>query len=575
MKKQIIILHIVFIMGLLLPAYSLFGQDLSNLDKKDPLKVNGSVSANQVYFNQSGKQDYGRDPYSYYLMGRLNIAVYGWNIPLSYRYSNQDHNFQQPFNQFSLSPKYKWIKAHIGYSSMSFSSYTLSGHQFYGAGIELQASDNFEVSMMYGRLKKATQPDSLNMDLEPSFRRRAYGMQATLRKWNGRHTVTIFRSKDEQASLDSIPVKREILPEENLVMSFKTSQTIFRDFSFNFEYAGTAITSDIRSKINTRDIPRFFNNTMGLFTPRQSSSFHNALNASMNYSFESSSIALEYERVEPEYRTHGAYYFRNDLENLTINGQTTFFNDKVNLGFNTGLQHDDLNDHKEKKMKQMVSSVNLGLNLTDNLNININFSNFQSYTNIKNRFEEINSTDPYSNLDTLDFTQISRNMGFSASYQLSSDKKTRQQISLNGSWQEASSEQGDVPVNSGNTFYNLSASYNYTLQPTGLSVNTTFNMNQNKGQGMSSMIFGPNLAVNKSFLDRKLRSSLSVSYNRNYTENDLTNEVYNVRLSNSFKWKEQHSLQLSAIYMNRQSPGSVIGGFSQFTIRMNYSYRFK
>jgi len=574
MKIRRHVLHIFLLLMPMLFGYELFGQDLSNLDEKDPIKITGSASANQVYYGQSGSQS-GRDPYSYYLMGRLNVALYGWNIPLSYRYSNQSRSFQQPFNQFSLSPRYKWIQAHVGYSSMSFSNYTMSGHQFYGAGLELKPTNDIEVALMYGRLKRATEADTSHQNREPSFRRKAYGIQTTLKKWNGTYTFTLFRSKDEQSSLDSIPVQQGILPEENLVLSFKTSKTLFQNFSFDLEYAGTAITSDLRSRTNDVGVPVIYNNAGAIFTPRQSSSFHKALKTSMNYQFESASLALAYERVDPEYRTHGAYYFRNDLENITINGQSTFFEERINISMNAGLQRDDLNNQKTQQMKRLVSSVNAGFRASDRLNINVNYSNFQSYTHVKNQFEDINNTRPYNNLDTLDFTQISQNMGFSLSYKLKSTEKTRRQISLNGSWQEASSEQGDVPVNSGSKFYNLNASYNYSIQPIGLSLNTTVNMNQSRNAGKRSSIFGPNVSVNKSFFDRKLRSSFSTSYNRSYSGGEVNSEVFNIRFSNSFKWKEQHSLQMSMIYMNRKRPNVDVEGFSEFTIRMNYNYRFK
>jgi hypothetical protein len=547
---------------------------LSNLDEKKPVKITGSVSANQVYYGQSGNQG-RRDPYSYYLMGRLNLALYGWNIPLSYRYSNQNSRFRQPFNQFSLSPKYKWIQAHVGYSSMSFSNYTMSGHQFYGAGLELQPTNELEVALMYGRLKKATHPDTSKRHSEPSFQRRAYGLQTTLNKWNGTYTFTLFRSRDKVSSLDSVPVQQGILPEENLVLSFRTQKTLFSNFSFDFEYAGSAVTSDIRSSKNETGVPGVYNHMGGLFTPRQSSSFNKAIKASMNYQFEKASLALAYERVDPNYRTHGTYYSRNDMENITINGQTSFLKEKINISMNAGLQQNDLNDQKAQRMRKLVSSVNASARVTKRLNINVNYSNFQSYTHVKNKFEEINNVRPYSNMDTLDFTQISQNMGFSMSYKLKSTKKTRQQISLNGSWQKASSEQGDVPVNAGSRFYNLNTAYNYSVQPIGLSVSASVNMNQSHNSGSRSSIFGPNLAVNKSFLQRKLRCSLSSSYNQSYTKSKLNSEVLNLRLSSSFKWKKQHSFRLSMIYMSRKRPNTDLNGLSEFTIRMNYNYRFK
>lgn len=568
------IIYSLFLSLLLFPGSCLMAQNLTNLHEKEPVRITGSVAANQVLYGSSGDLA-GRDPYSYYLMGRMNIALYGWSIPLSYRYSNRNHTFQQPFNQFSLSPSYKWIQTHIGYSSMSFSPYTLSGHLFYGAGLELKPTSELEVSLLYGRLKKATRPDTSIRSAQPSFRRMGYGLQTTLNKWNGSYTLTVFHSRDERSSLDSVPLQQGVLPEENLVLSMKASQTLWQNFSFDIEYAGTALTCDTRSAQNDISIPGVFQHTGGLFTPRQSSSFHKALKSSFSYQFESSSLALAYERIDPGYRTHGAYYFRNDLANMTLNAQTVLFSDRMNVSVNAGLQHDDLNNQKSQQMKQLVSSVHLGFRFTNRLTMNLSYSNFQSYTHVKNQFEEINSVNPYNHLDTLDFTQISQNMSMSMTYQLSSSKTSRQQVSLNGSWQQAASEQGDVPMNAGSIFYNVNAAYGHTVQPIGLSLNAALSMNHSRNAGISSAIWGPTLSVNKSFFDRKLRSAISSSYNRSYSNHKLNGTVMNVRLSNGFKWKKQHTVQLSMMYMKRKRPLEELGNVAEFTLRMNYNYRFR
>ncbi|HEX2970287.1 MAG TPA: hypothetical protein VHO46_14405, partial [Bacteroidales bacterium] len=130
------------------------GQDIESIGKEHPLKINGGLSANQIFYDAAGSES-RRKQYTYYLAGNLVFNLYGWSVPFSYTYSNQQSSFQQPFNQYGLHPRYKWITAHIGYSSMTFSPYTLNGHQFMGAGVELTPGSKFRFSAMYGRLQKA------------------------------------------------------------------------------------------------------------------------------------------------------------------------------------------------------------------------------------------------------------------------------------------------------------------------------------------------------------------------------------------------------------------------------------
>jgi hypothetical protein len=121
---------------ILLSVTSGFTQNIETIGKSKAVSVTGGVSLNQVAYAVRGIES-RRDPYTYYASGNINFSLYGWSVPLSFAYSNHRTTFQQPFNQYSLNPTYKWITAHAGYTSMSFSPYTVSGHIFFGGGVDL------------------------------------------------------------------------------------------------------------------------------------------------------------------------------------------------------------------------------------------------------------------------------------------------------------------------------------------------------------------------------------------------------------------------------------------------------
>ncbi|MDP4226437.1 MAG: hypothetical protein Q8910_08650, partial [Bacteroidota bacterium] len=99
-------------------SLSLCGQELSNIGKSPLFNLNGGLSINQTYNWSDVNGSYDK-PYAYTLAANLNLSVYGWSIPVSGMYSNRKWSYQQPFNQFSVNPSYKWIKLLIGYNSMS------------------------------------------------------------------------------------------------------------------------------------------------------------------------------------------------------------------------------------------------------------------------------------------------------------------------------------------------------------------------------------------------------------------------------------------------------------------------
>lgn len=576
MRRVLKSFSVVLTLLILLSKLS-FSQDLGAIGQKDQLNVTGGISTNQVYYNAFGA-DQRRDPYNYFLTGNINFNIYGWNVPFSYTYSNQNSSFQQPFNQYSMHPYYKWVKAHIGYTSMTFSPYTLSGHLFYGAGLELTPGDKFKIEMMYGRLNKAVNYDSIAKNNIPTYKRTGYGLKLGYNLKTGVIETMFFRSKDESGSLDSslFPADLNLTPEENLVLSVKTNQKVYKGFSLSFEYSASAITKDTRLGDSTSQANNIFKYVGPFFNANNSSSYYNAFNAGLQYSFNVSSLSLRYERIDPEYQTHGAYYFTNDLENIAINATTALFKQKVNIGANVGIQRDDIDNQKMSSMQRVVSSFNVGINAWEKFNISLAYSNFQSYTNIKSQYDRLTELTPYDNLDTLNFTQISQNANANIGYNIKNTESIRQQLNLNVSYQKAADKQGTSNTNAGSDFINLNTAYSHSVVPLTLSVTLAANYNRSNSVNLVTEMFGPTLAINKSFFDKLLRSNISVTWNNAYSNSALTSRVISVRFTNSVNYKKQHSINLSLVYVNRHNPlAEITKDFSEFTATLGYNYNFR
>lgn len=118
-----------------LTPMSITAQDLENIGsrtvdkiKNSPLKINGGISANSIFYNSNGRS--AREPFTYFLQGNLNVSWLTFSMPLSYSFTNTGNQlgYQTPFkfNRLSIHPKYKWIQSHIGDVAMTFSPYTLS-----------------------------------------------------------------------------------------------------------------------------------------------------------------------------------------------------------------------------------------------------------------------------------------------------------------------------------------------------------------------------------------------------------------------------------------------------------------
>lgn len=151
-------------------------QDISQIAKSDPLIITGSIGTNNTYFHSSAGLGY-MSPLSNSFFANLNFNIYGFSMPFSIYFSNDNLNFSYPQFSFNLSPSYKNFTAHIGQSSMPFSQYVLN-MSFNGVGLEWR-DKQFRASAFYGVLRRAVNdnPDDPTARI-PQYRRYGWGISA-------------------------------------------------------------------------------------------------------------------------------------------------------------------------------------------------------------------------------------------------------------------------------------------------------------------------------------------------------------------------------------------------------------
>ena len=136
-------------------------------------------------------------------------------MPLSATYSQQETTFLQPFNQLGFSPTYKGVTLHGGFRNLNYSSLTLGGHTFLGAGADVvipmkKGPFNYKVSAMYGRLRRAVNPIEAELNsVDPAYKRMGYGASlGVIGRENSRNflDLILFRGYDDEESLSLIHI---------------------------------------------------------------------------------------------------------------------------------------------------------------------------------------------------------------------------------------------------------------------------------------------------------------------------------------------------------------------------------
>lgn len=566
-----------FIFSLFLFSSLVLAQDLEKIAKAKFLKVSGGVGTDQVFYNATGISDRRNAPYQYYFNGNLNATILGEiQVPVSFTYSNQKFNYSQPFNQqqfnrFGISPKYKWVTVHAGWRSMNFSPYSLSGHTFLGGGIELKPG-KWSFSGMYGRLLKAVEYDSVGFASgnKPIYQRIGMGVNAKYENNGNQYGFSLFRSTDNASSLNLPLDSIGVTPEENFVWSVLMKQKLSPKFTIEGEYANSTLTTDSRVQDETKQ------KALGIIQENATTRNYNAFKAKATQAIGKSRIGMGFERVDPNYRTHGAYYFNNDLQSITALFATQVLKDKINFSIDLGQQRNNLDKSKVSTMKRWVTNVNMGYQLSKKVNFTATYSNFQSYTNIRSQFTTINSGNPYANLDTLNYVQITQSAGLVSNITLQASEKRQQILNVNLTAQKSGEQQGDKKLPTGTVFYNGAASYVYGIVPINLSFTVALNANWNQLATGDTKTYGPTIGVSKSLFKKTLKTGLNYSWNTTTTDNVNMGYVGNLRFNNTLVYKKKHNLTLSLVWLNRETKNSTQNTptFNEYTVRFSYNYRF-
>lgn len=494
-------------------------------------------------------------------------------------YSNQQVQYQQPFNQFGMQPYYKWVKFFLGYNNMVFSSYSLNGHIFLGAGIQLTPGI-FRFSAMYGRLNQAIAEDTLNRSVIPYYERRGMAIKVGVGKGSDYIDLIGFYAKDDSNTI-ARPFKQNIRPAENLVFSVIASKSIFKNLILTAEYAGSLFTNDLGAAARTDKIKDVGADPFQVINQNTSTTYNRAYKANLTYGRESYSIGIGFEHIDPEYRTLGAYYFNNDLEQYTINGTKRFLAGKLNVAANIGIQRNNLRGEKIANMNRNVGSINVQYIPSSKWNFSASYSNFQTYTRVRTQFERINAITPQDTLqlNPLDFVQLSHTAQAGMGHVLGdpNSKIKRTSVNINLTYQNVSNSGTSERVSTGTKMYSSILTFNKNFMPRNFSYNLSFNTNLNEIETTKMWLFGPSFGITKSFFAKQLKVNSSLAYTTTVVNEKKSGDIYTLRVGSSYLVKKHHtfSLTLTATYRYGGSSALKIPtNFSEITANMGYGYNF-
>jgi len=539
-------------------------QDLEAIGQQKPVTISGGASARLLFYSAKGIPD-RRKPFSYVFTGSPTLTLYGMTIPFYFVYSEQERNFRQPFNQFGLSPHYKWITLHGGYRNITYSPYTLGGHTILGAGVDLTPGI-LRVGFMYGRLNRATAVDTTSGSFDPfQYTRRGYAAKIGIGKGNNFIDFSMLKAKDDSTSVRySEKITSRVSPAENVVFGVAGAFS-YKGVFVEGDAGFSLYTNNLGSHIRFDSIPGVLKNTLGHFiTINGSTEFYSAYNVAVGYRQGDLSLKVQYKRVDPDFKSMGTYFFNNDLENITLSPSFSVFRKKLHFAGSIGWQHDNLQKQKEATSKRVIGSANLSASITDNLGVDFTYTNFSTSQKPGRVFVA----------DTLLITQTTGTIGITPRYIIPKEQVTHTFLV---SWNHMTLRDLNASplMNNDLTSVNMFFNYQIMLVPKNLSLYINLNsahLTTARGETGNK---GVTLGGSKNLKDNKFSIGLSVAVLQSFSAGQKS-LLLNDGLQCAYRAGKHHTFNTNINYIgNFPNTGNKESTrFSEFRGEVAYAVSF-
>lgn len=552
------------ILLLMLTSLPAFSQDLESIGKARPLDFSGSLSLRLNSYSTS-RQNNIRDPFFWTLSGSPTISLYGVTMPFYFSFSQKNRDFRQPFNQFGVSPYYKWLRLHLGYRNISFSDFTLSNHTFLGVGVEAEPSV-FRFGFVYGRFLKAIdQPlDTLAGEIiTPTLARKGMALKVGVGTYNNYVDLIFFKGKDDSTSVTTPMSLAEVSAAENVVYGIKARQAFLKMFYFDIDYGFSIYSSDVTAaEVNTEEykVPGFVSS---MITPRLSTTFLMAGKASLSMRLKALMLKVQYTRVEPDYQSMGSYFLNNDYENITIAPSWSMWKSKVRINASLGIQRNNLFDDKLSKTNRNINSVNVTFSPDPKFNLNVFYTNYRINQERNSRLT----------LDTLKLEQFSDNLNVSSALNLGT-KEIRHAIQGNINYQAFRDDTSCGETNRETSSVNPMLGYRYQNTITHFGLAASINLNQFSTPENETTRWGFTAGASKNLSDNKLRFNGSATYYTITVDDAGNSNAMSFSGRAAYTVKDRHALSFAVQYVTRMVAGDEGRAIRDILTNFGYTYSF-
>ncbi len=357
-------------------------------DNLGRISANATISAGRHF----------RMPFSLHITTGQNT----YNLP-----SKPDEGFidyiQNPRNNISINPSYRWIKSFIGTQTPVYSDLTTGDIALFGVGVELDPGD-FLFSASYGKSQLGVEFDPAN-NIAGAYEQQLFTSRVGYGKPDGtKFVLHVVKATDDETSISTAP--SGLRPAEGITVSPLMQLRLTEELIFRTEVAGSSFTNDLLGPDAPYDneILDFMD---AIMTINASSNADWANVTSIEWSRDRFTLGGEFRYVGPGFYSGGYRLLERDLIDYKINSDVRFLSNRLIINGSAGLRTNNLNDTTRDKTNRTIANLNVFGQITDDLSVNTNYANFGFRNNVT--------------LDTLRVEMINHTVSVSPSYRFDTE----------------------------------------------------------------------------------------------------------------------------------------------------------
>ncbi len=561
MSNKIISSNILLLILLLTFNISV-AQDFTNF-KNNKSSFAGSTVFTGTFYNAEGTEE-RRAPFSGIITGNFTVNIKGFAMPFSFSYSNRNKEFRQPFNQFGMSPRYKWATLHLGYRNINFSKYVLGGHTVFGIGTELNPG-KLHFGYMYGRLKKYTN-QAVNIfkplnDTLMDFSRKMTSIKIGFGSNQTFFDINLLRAYDDSTSVSKEFLQKKVFPQANAVTGLHTRIQLGENLYFETEGAVSIFTENQ----NSTEIYNSISTSINKIIPvNASTSLTTAVESKINYKTNKGfNIGVQYRRIDPKYRSMGTYFMNNDMENITLKTAFRILDNKMNVSGSFGTERNNLKTLRNATTHKTIGSFNLNYNPSVKFGISANYSNY-SVNQQAGRVQIADSVKLYQTNGTI---MLSPHYSF-----FGKNKKTGHFISYVFTKMQLTDKNPESLYNNDFTTMNNILSYNINFIKQKLSVSLGLNYTEILMSAGNSKVKGINLGMSKRFSEPKISTGINFTYSNNIGETSTSN-TFVPSFNTNIRLGKHHKIRLKGNFIFSDKPETNEKYYEEILI-LAYTFNF-